>query len=279
MNQNDANKLAEHLVAAFAVNLKAVITDESGTNTVLIIPQDLHHNDGFQIRLVIGWRNLQFDLLLGKFAAGYIKALEEAAPEKKQLFTISVQQILQNRGTVNFTINGTTFDPLLPSSWSHGWKQLSWSLKVSPLEINTEDEALTDRLINTWTERFVGSVLALSPLEEIEYINDVYGLPEGAKMQVTVNRYERNRINRSLCLTHHGTTCKVCDFDFNKTYGKVGEGFIHVHHLTPVSQLGTDYVINPIKDLIPVCPNCHYMLHRNKPPLSIDELKKIIRSK
>jgi 5-methylcytosine-specific restriction protein A len=54
-------------------------------------------------------------------------------------------------------------------------------------------------------------------------------------------------------------------------------GFIHVHHVLPISELGPDYNLNPIEDLRPVCPNCHAMLHRQQPPLSIEALRSILR--
>lgn len=71
----------------------------------------------------------------------------------------------------------------------------------------------------------------------------------------------------------------MCGFDFEKRYGKIGGGFIHVHHLTPVSEIGKEYVVDPDprNDLRPVCPNCHEMLHsRRGNPLSIEELRGII---
>ena len=68
----------------------------------------------------------------------------------------------------------------------------------------------------------------------------------------------------------------VCNFDFEKIYGKIGQNFIHVHHLTKVADIGNKYEVNPIKDLIPVCPNCHSMLHKQEPPFTIDELKSLL---
>jgi len=65
--------------------------------------------------------------------------------------------------------------------------------------------------------------------------------------------------------------------NFASVYGGVGDGFIHVHHIVPVSVIGTGYIINPIDDLVPVCPNCHAMLHRKDPPYSVEEMKLIIR--
>lgn len=109
--------------------------------------------------------------------------------------------------------------------------------------------------------------------EEIS-IEESEGLHEGAKKTIIINAYERNPKARSLCLKHWGTKCTICGFDFEKVYGKIGQGFIHVHHLIPISQIGKSYQIDPIKDLRPVCPNCHAMIHLKKPPMNIDEIKK-----
>ena len=99
---------------------------------------------------------------------------------------------------------------------------------------------------------------------------------EGSKKTVTVNAYERNSLARKLCIKHHGTACSVCDLDFSEKYGELGKGFIHVHHLLELSVIKGEYTVNPITDLRPVCPNCHAMLHRTKPAISIEELKSIM---
>lgn len=99
---------------------------------------------------------------------------------------------------------------------------------------------------------------------------------EGTAIQVIQTKYERNPRARKVCLEHYGYKCSVCDFDFQKIYGELGTNFIHVHHLTQVSTIGKTYQINPINDLRPVCPNCHAMLHRQNPPLEIQDLKNII---
>ncbi len=100
---------------------------------------------------------------------------------------------------------------------------------------------------------------------------------EGAQKTITVVSYERDQDARNECIRVHGAKCKVCDFNFEKKYGILGRGFIHVHHLVPISQIGETYKIDPINDLVPVCPNCHAMLHRGgKGPLEIEELKEIL---
>jgi len=100
--------------------------------------------------------------------------------------------------------------------------------------------------------------------------------PEGAKKSITINAYERSPDARAACIAHYGLVCTACGFDFEETYGDLGRGFIHVHHIVPIASVAADYEVNPIKDLRPVCPNCHEMLHRRQPPLSIDELKVLI---
>ncbi|WP_321941654.1 HNH endonuclease [Paraburkholderia tropica] len=99
---------------------------------------------------------------------------------------------------------------------------------------------------------------------------------EGATRQVLVNQYERDPHARSACIRHWGTACYVCAFDFLKAYGDIGRGFIHVHHLTDIASIGTEYKVDPHADLRPVCPNCHAMLHTQRPAIDIDELKSLL---
>jgi predicted HNH restriction endonuclease len=99
---------------------------------------------------------------------------------------------------------------------------------------------------------------------------------EGSAVRVLVNRYERDRQAREDCITHHGTVCSVCEFDFSRAYGQLGEGFIHVHHLVPLAAVGRTYEVDGRRDLIPVCPNCHAMLHIGDQPPSVEQLRHIV---
>jgi|HubBroStandDraft_6_1064221.scaffolds.fasta_scaffold316600_2 5-methylcytosine-specific restriction protein A len=101
---------------------------------------------------------------------------------------------------------------------------------------------------------------------------------EGARKQVRVNAYERSSRGRSACLKHYGCRCTVCGLLFEKRYGKIGKDFIHVHHLNPLALSDGAYELDAIKDLRPVCPNCHAMLHRQKRLVSIAKLKGIIEN-
>jgi 5-methylcytosine-specific restriction protein A len=109
-----------------------------------------------------------------------------------------------------------------------------------------------------------------------EELTDEMEYYEGTAQQIVVNKYERNRAARQACISHYGAQCVVCGFDFEATYGEIGIGYIHVHHLRPLSEINEKYVVDPINDLRPVCPNCHAMIHRKIPPYSIVEIQAML---
>ena len=70
----------------------------------------------------------------------------------------------------------------------------------------------------------------------------------------------------------------ICGFDFGEVYGDLGKGFIEVHHIKPLASQNEELRINPDKDLICVCANCHRMLHRFKDYMvSVEELRGIVK--
>lgn len=101
---------------------------------------------------------------------------------------------------------------------------------------------------------------------------------EGAKITVEVNKHERNSSARVKCITYHGCYCHVCGINFEDIYGEIGRNFIHVHHIVPLNEINEEYSVNPETDLIPVCPNCHAMLHKklNGKYISVFELKELL---
>lgn len=92
------------------------------------------------------------------------------------------------------------------------------------------------------------------------------------------SRYERDSKVRSECINYYGSVCQICGFDFEKEYGEMGKGFIHVHHRDKLANSNGNHSVDPIKDVTPVCPNCHAMLHNTYygKELTIEELKEIL---
>lgn len=99
---------------------------------------------------------------------------------------------------------------------------------------------------------------------------------EGAITQVVVNAYERNPEARRLCIQAYSPKCSVCGFDFESAYGPDFAGFIHVHHLRPLSDVGQAYEVDPVKDLRPVCPNCHAAIHHGRELRTIEEVRELL---
>lgn len=114
-----------------------------------------------------------------------------------------------------------------------------------------------------------------------EEINDDENYKEGLSKQIKVNVYERNPDARKRCIEAHGYNCWTCNFNFEEFYGsEIGKRYIHVHHKILISSIKKEYVIDPIKDLVPICPNCHSMIHRrSKNPMDIHELRKLIKNR
>lgn len=99
---------------------------------------------------------------------------------------------------------------------------------------------------------------------------------EGSTRQITVNAYERSSKAVRECKSIHGTECVICGFDFGTAYGSEFSGFIHVHHLRPLSEIGESHEVDPKTDLQPVCPNCHAVIHYGGRLRSIEEVRKLL---
>ena len=148
---------------------------------------------------------------------------------------------------------------------------LSSPVSSFSLRVESTDESLG----HDWLEVLIAD--AMDDLRSVIPSID-YGKVEGKIFTTHVSRYERNKENRAACIEFHGTSCKICDLNFEQKYPGVSDGYIHVHHIEQLSELNKPRNFDPRVDLIPVCPNCHAMLHSRKPPLKPEELRAIINS-
>lgn len=112
--------------------------------------------------------------------------------------------------------------------------------------------------------------------ETDDNILDVKARTEGGLKVIISTRVERDSSLIRQAIQLHGTKCKVCDFDFTKTYGQWANDYIEVHHMQLLSKVkDTTVETNPATDLTVVCSNCHRMIHKKRDIiLTVDELKK-----
>lgn len=87
---------------------------------------------------------------------------------------------------------------------------------------------------------------------------------------------QRNPEARRRCIEYYGCRCAVCGVDMSERYGEIGEGFIEVHHRNPIHLFDDTHPVDYKEDLIPLCPNCHAMIHKLEDPGDIETLKSMI---
>lgn len=112
-----------------------------------------------------------------------------------------------------------------------------------------------------------------NPLDDREMLEPFLRIgAEGKITESIVRRFERNQKLREVAIELRGSTCELCSFDFKKVYGKIGEGFVEVHHITPLSEIREEHKTDASIDLIVLCSNCHSMIHREKPAMRPEKL-------
>lgn len=105
-------------------------------------------------------------------------------------------------------------------------------------------------------------------------------ISEGALQDLHVTKHERNQNLRKRCIEIHGWRCKGCGLDFKDKYGELGVDFIEVHHLYPISMTDGEHTVDPATELVPLCANCHAMIHRLKgEEMTLDKLRTYISPK
>lgn len=184
------------------------------------------------------WKSKFRDLLRNIFPKYYEKFLEGKIEENTNLPKIRFVKLDSNNFDIEFIFTSEIEDDVL--------EEIS---QDNPLDIDTINIELETKIRKEGKVKYV------------------YG-----------KQYERNPKNRIEAIKYHGTKCVVCGFDFEKIYGNRGKGYIEIHHIRPLSFVREESNINPKTDLVPICSNCHRMIHRKKDNvLSIDDLKQIIK--
>ena len=208
------------------------------------------------------------------YSLPFVSSMAKASEEDKISFASYGRLFEERRAKVNFQINHIPASLTDYSSWPNSWTHIALRVSKSPVSAGDIEH---ESVILDWGIPMMGMILSLAnvvPLEPEVVLESPQ--TEGAVRKTLTTKYERSPINRALCLAAKGYSCSVCGMNFQQTYGELGREFIHVHHAVPVSKMGENYKVDPLKELFPVCPNCHAMLHRTDPPMSVDELRALL---
>jgi len=277
VGQLDASHLAQLLAVRFGIGLAGEIRQRNNNATTCVRATDLPSPNGFVVQVVTGWRSIEAVFVPDNFAGQLIWSMGQADQAARLAFAKAAAGFASIGARLALRINEAPVADItnLPTE---PWQK--FDLKVVRMSESTTVGG--DAVVKEACEvaaTCLALVLALLPLEE-DHAESVplfeAGLPEGARTRVEVNKYERSPVNRAACIAKHGAFCNVCGFNFASVYGNLGDGYIEVHHLVPVSKMDGGYVVDPMVDLIPLCSNCHSIVHRRDPPLSLDALRALL---
>lgn len=238
---------------------------------------DIPEPNGFSVLVSSSWKSLEAGFFPDTYAGDLVRAMGRKAAAVHPSFLSLVRTFEAAGQRIAIKVNGSVVLPengLPPPPWN----QLELRVRKLTDATSDNDEGLQASAENV-TSTCLALLLLLLPLEEEEPAGLPLfetGLPEGACSTVTVNRYERSPANRAACIAAHGTKCGICGFDFGVVYGPLAHGYIEVHHRTPVSLMGGRYRLDPVRDLIPLCANCHAAVHQVDPPMEPERLMDIL---
>ena len=233
----------------------------TGTKTDFVITLDGSMQDKF--RVVGSVRDnirLTIEVEPERYAGNFLRLINYSDIIKRRGFSTLLSEM--PTGNVGIFINKVKFSAEEFINDNSEWHSFEIKYTKIPYE---KDEVLAKK---------VSKILCGMMLSLVDY--SVEGYEEGAKKDIHASKYERNPINREICLAKKGYKCCVCGFDFEEKYGEVGEKVIEVHHTKMVSEMEPNYVVKPLEDLEPVCSNCHTIIHKRKHPYSIEEVKKML---
>ncbi len=236
-------------------------------------------SETFRLRASLRWRSVVALFEPGAYAAPLANAMKNGSPEARAVCESVIAASQADGAEVRVTVGTSTSSGSIQSLWTSDGTHFTVQLSRGPLDVNAGNlENDTAQLVK-WTARLAAAMVALMPVGSEDQLADesFEGYPEGATVRVTASRYERDRRNRAAAIAIHGVRCRGCGLDFGERYGTLARGFIEIHHVTPVSRIGGGYIIDPARDLVPLCSNCHSVVHRQDPPLTIDDLQRVLR--
>lgn len=262
----------DQAVAKFGTRIEATKTEVEQESIELRFV-DIHAANSFSLILRRGWKTSHIELKADTFAAEVVSYLASQLVLKNEAVRERVVAASGVYSACNILVNGLALEGC-GELRGHENHTVAFNAEILTAESDLRFGIFSVKEVTLFNFA-IGLILSLLPTSAQGYISpdEVEGFPEGAVTRITVNRYERDPRNRQAAIATHGEKCLACEFDFAESYGPIGHGYIVVHHTVPVSVIGPSYKIDPKTDLITLCANCHAMIHRENPPMSLDQLR------
>jgi 5-methylcytosine-specific restriction protein A len=264
------DKIAEIVERRFRTPLSI---EKQTNNCIEIRLSDLPRNEGFVLILQKHWRRITCETRLEQFAGPLLKAIQESSLEDKKSFA-NLFHAFSKSSHITLLVNHFGI-PI--NDFENGCTKITKFQILGELK-NIDFSELEEEVLTQICSEVVWQILCLMMVFLQKRISDDYlSSKEGEETLKTVKEYERNPIYRDIVMALRGTACTVCEMQYEDKYGAYGKNFIEIHHLTPASTLKHGYKFNPLTDLVPVCSNCHAIIHRKKKPYTISDMRKAIK--
>lgn len=229
--------------------------------------QKIEKTEGYLLNFLIGDTRGVLELSFETFSKALLKEFKKINEDEFNLLTNLASSL---SGSIILKDNGIVINDDYQTIAGASNISISFESKMYDLRLKENKNELLEELAR---------VAGMFVMTCFPYSASSLGEEEGNKTEILSNKYERSRKNRSQCISYHGVNCFICSFNFGSSYGEVAKGFIHVHHKKPVSEIGGSKAVDPIRDLVPLCPNCHAVAHLKNPPYSLDEVTEMLKGK
>jgi 5-methylcytosine-specific restriction enzyme A len=266
MRPSDAEYAAGLVARRLGLPVKAEMIS---VDRLVLTPTEIHENEGFSVDVRTTWRTAEVQFVPGRFARPLIEKMGQARAEGMAAF-VALATAASKQGKLTFRVNGMTLDPLNTSSWPERWQRLELGLKKQGVVFEELSAIELRQVLGDVIAPVFGMCIALIGVDDVDA--DASAL-EGDPIETISRRYERRPVNREICLSVRGRRCYCCNMDFGEVYGPSVDGHIEVHHIVPASGMGSGYQLNPATDLVPLCSNCHSVVHLTNPPTSVEEVR------
>lgn len=262
---NDLRGLISSLEDTFRVSLQ-ITADPNTNNSFGIRFHEFPSPFGLSVLIRQNPLTWEAKTILDSQAGEVVQALRlrwMKDPEDVQLLLENGRQVCER---LELQVNGSRISQVDPSD--------EW-VSAELIGKSSKDDGEPLPALEQFLSSFLGTTLDIFAEW---HISDEIGEVEGGYTKAIYNRYERSSANRAVCLSVKGSVCVACGEDPGIKYKMDGKRVVHVHHLTPVSQMGGRRPVDPIKELVPLCPNCHNVAHKRNPPFTPGEIRNLIES-
>ena len=275
MNREGLRQVVDKVSAAVNLPLTATADFKTQNSPIVVRIAGLSSQDSFSLvcqRSPMTWIvEVQYDL----FAQLLIDKLLQVAVSHRDDIIREIQVIESAEISVE-----TNLTDLGEEEWATRDISKGPSLKVTSTKLQDQTRVTADIEIDNLYRLISNCLILLSLLLSdfgAESGDSIEGDEEGELTRIYCNSYSRSARNRARCLEAYGYTCRACLLTPESIYGQLGRSVIHVHHRTPVSMMESVSKVDPVQDLVPLCPNCHNFAHKRTPPFSPEEIQSVLR--